>query len=91
MAAALVGTFLGILMCYGLVGPLAANMAKTHEAERAYYHMLRVGMSVFNKGIPPLLAVEVGRRSIPLHIRPSLQEVEKVCRQRGAPAQPEAA
>lgn len=77
VAAALVGTFLGILMCYGLVGPLAANMAKTHEAERAYYQMLRVAMSAFNKGIPPLVAVEVGRRSIRLHIRPSFQEVGK--------------
>ena len=91
VAAALVGTFLGILMCYGLIGPLASNMAKTHEAERAYYHMLRVAMSAFNKGIPPLLAVEVGRRSIPSHMRPSFQEVEKTCRHRGAAAQPEAA
>jgi len=91
VAAALVGTFLGILMCYGLIGPLASNMAKTHEAERAYYQMLRVAMSAFNKGIPPLLAVEVGRRSIPSHMRPSFQEVEKTCRHRGAAAQPEAA
>jgi chemotaxis protein MotA len=91
VAAALVGTFLGILLCYGLIGPLASNMAKTHEAERAYYQMLRAAMSAFNKGIPPLLAVEVGRRTIPICIRPSFQEVEQTCRQRGAAAQPEAA
>src|ERR1700728_1180120 len=42
VAAALVGTFLGILLCYGLVGPLAANMAKTAYDEHAYYHVLRV-------------------------------------------------
>ena len=91
VAAALVGTFLGILLCYGLIGPLAANMAKTHEAERAYYQMLRAAMSAFNKGIPPMLAVEVGRRTITLHCRPSFQEVEKTCRNRGAAAQPQAA
>ena len=40
VAAALVGTFLGILMCYGLVGPIAANMAKTADDEHAYYNVL---------------------------------------------------
>jgi chemotaxis protein MotA len=92
VAAALVGTFLGILLCYGLIGPLAASMAKTLESERAYYQMLRVTLSAFNKGISPLLAVEAGRRSIPSHVRPSFSEVENTCRQRGeAQAQPEAA
>src|SRR5258707_7260920 len=42
VAAALVGTFLGILLCYGPVGPLASNMAKIADEEHAYYHVLRV-------------------------------------------------
>lgn len=42
VAAALVGTFLGILLCYGLVGPVAANMGKAAEDEHAYYNVLRV-------------------------------------------------
>ncbi len=50
VAAALVGTFLGILLCYGLVGPLAANMAKAAEEERCYLHVLRVLMISFLKG-----------------------------------------
>ncbi|HLI82961.1 MAG TPA: flagellar motor stator protein MotA [Bryobacteraceae bacterium] len=87
VAAALVGTFLGILMCYGLIGPLASSMAKTLEAERAYYQMLRVTLSAFNKGIPPLLAVEAGRRSLPIHARPDFVELEKTCRQRQPEAQ----
>ena len=45
VAAALVGTFLGILLCYGLVGPVAANMAKAADDEHAYYHVLRVSDS----------------------------------------------
>src|SRR5262249_48988596 len=44
VAAALVGTFLGILLCYGLVGPLAASMNKAAEEEHAYYHVLRTVM-----------------------------------------------
>jgi hypothetical protein len=50
VAAALVGTFLGILLCYGAVGPLAANMGKLIEDEHAYYHVLRVMMLSFIKG-----------------------------------------
>ena len=80
VAAALVGTFLGILLCYGLVGPVAANMAKLAEDEHAYYHVLRVLMSSFMKGAPPIMAVEVARRAVPGHVRPSFKEVEKKCR-----------
>ena len=60
VAAALVGTFLGILLCYGLVGPLAANMAKAADEEHAYYHVLRVLMMAFLKGTSPIMAVEIG-------------------------------
>jgi chemotaxis protein MotA len=84
VAAALVGTFLGILLCYGLVGPIAANMAKTADDEHAYYHVLRVLMLAFLKGISPIMAVEIGRRAIPGHVRPSFQEVEQNCRGGGA-------
>ena len=77
VAAALVGTFLGILLCYGLVGPLAANMTNTAEDERAYLHVLRVLMIAFLKGTAPIMAVEVARRAIPGHLRPSFLEVEK--------------
>jgi len=80
VAAALVGTFLGILLCYGLMGPLAANMVKIADEEQAYLHVLRVLVISFLKGSAPILAVEVGRRAIPGHLRPSFQEVEKVCR-----------
>jgi chemotaxis protein MotA len=86
VAAALVGTFLGILLCYGLVGPLAANMSKTADEERAYLGVLRVLVISFLKGTAPIMAVEVGRRAIPGHLRPSFQEVEKTCRAGGSAA-----
>jgi chemotaxis protein MotA len=84
VAAALVGTFLGILLCYGFVGPIAANMARRAEEEKAYLHVLRVLMISFLKGTAPIMAVEAARRAIPGHVRPSFQEVEKACRGGGS-------
>jgi chemotaxis protein MotA len=86
VAAALVGTFLGILLCYGLVGPVAANMAKTVEEEHCYQQVLRVAIIAFIKGTPPIMAVEVARRAVPSHVRPSFQELEKLCRGGGEDA-----
>lgn len=83
VAAALVGTFLGILLCYGLVGPLAASMQKTADEEGAYLYVLRVVMISFLKGNAPIMAVEFARRAIPGHVRPSFIEVEQYCKKGG--------
>ena len=97
VAAALVGTFLGILLCYGLVGPIAASMGKLADDEHAYLYVLRVLIVSFLKGTAPIMAVEVARRAIPGHVRPSFKEVETACRNKGpaedvaAAAAPEAA
>lgn len=80
VAAALVGTFLGVLLCYGLVGPIASNMAKVADEERAYLNVLRVVIISFLKGTAPILAVEAARRATPGHVRPSFQELEEACR-----------
>jgi chemotaxis protein MotA len=91
VASALVGTFLGILLCYGMVGPLAANLSKLNDDEHAYYHVLRVVMLSFIKGMSPILAIEMARRAIPGHVRPGFQEVEKACRQKDEASTPVAA
>ncbi len=65
VAAALVGTFLGILLCYGVVGPLAANMRKIADEHNEYLHVLRVLLLAFLKGSAPMIAIEMGRRAIP--------------------------
>jgi chemotaxis protein MotA len=83
VAAALVGTFLGILLCYGLVGPIAVNMTKVAEEEHAFLSVMRVLMVSFLKGSAPIMAVEVARRAVPGHVRPSFQELEKACRNKG--------
>jgi chemotaxis protein MotA len=80
VAAALVGTFLGILMCYGFLGPLAANLQTMNGAESDYLRCLRQGVIAFVKGSAPVLAVEFARRSIPGELRPSFKECEAACR-----------
>ncbi len=80
VAAALVGTFLGILLCYGVVGPLAAKMTKEADAQNCYLHVIRVIILAFLKGLAPMLAIEMGRRTIPEHVRPTFDEMEIGCK-----------
>jgi chemotaxis protein MotA len=82
VASALVGTFLGILLCYGVVGPLAANMARALDEKQAYYGVLRITLLAFVKGTAPIMAIEIGRRAIPAHVRPEFEEMENACRER---------
>jgi chemotaxis protein MotA len=84
VAAALVGTFLGILLCYGFFSPLAANMSKINDAEGQYYGSLRVALLSFAKGVAPVLSVEFARRAIPAECRPSFKDFEAATK--GAPA-----
>jgi chemotaxis protein MotA len=83
VAAALVGTFLGILLCYGFIGPLASNLSKLNECDAQYLHFLRVGLLAFMKGSSPITAVEFARRSIPNSVRPKFKQMESTCRSGG--------
>lgn len=80
VAAALVGTFLGILLCYGVVGPVAANMRKIADEHHEYLNVLRVLLLAFLKGSAPMIAIELGRRAIPAYARPSFDEMERTCK-----------
>ena len=91
VAAALVGTFLGILLCYGVAGPLSSSMAKTADEQNEYLHVLRVLLLAFLKGSAPMIAIEMGRRAIPSHVRPSFDEMEKNCKGAAAAAPEEKA
>ena len=91
VAAALVGTFLGILLCYGVAGPLASNMSKTADEQKDYLHVLRVLLLAFLKGSAPMIAIEIGRRAIPARVRPTFDEMEKYCKGRTAEAASKAA
>src|SRR5579863_3421984 len=94
VAAALVGTFLGILLCYGFLGPMASSMSKGNETEAQFYHFLRVGLAAFIRGASPILAVEFARRVIPSDVRPTFKEMEDHCKRsakESAPAEQSAA
>ena len=86
VAAALVGTFLGILLCYGFFAPLAGMMTKMVDAEGQYYNALRTALLAFSKGSAPVLAVEFARRSIPAEYRPSFKDFEKATKGGGTAA-----
>jgi chemotaxis protein MotA len=88
VAAALVGTFLGILLCYGFLGPIAANIKKQTDSESDYFLCLRLGLLAYMKGVSPLLALEAARRAIPHHVRPTFQEMDKACRKQPVAAPP---
>lgn len=81
VGAALVGTFLGILLCYGFVGPLATNMETMNEDKQQAYRIVKQALLGFHKGMAPSIAVELGRRSISSTARPGFIELEEACRQ----------
>jgi len=76
VAAALVGTFLGILLCYGVVGPAAARLASLSDSQAQFLQVLRIAIVAWARVSAPILAVEYARRSIPIELRPSFLEME---------------
>lgn len=80
VAAALVGTFLGILLCYGVVGPIASRLDSVCAAQSHCLEVFRTATVAFARGSSPILAVEYGRRSIPVDVRPGFDEMETTIR-----------
>ena len=77
VAAALVGTFLGVLISYGFVQPLATSLDLMHEEESRMLEVMKAALVAFSKGFNPMVAVEFGRRSIFEDSRPTFQEMEQ--------------
>jgi chemotaxis protein MotA len=76
IGAALVGTFLGILLSYGFVGPMAQNLEYQVKETHSMLEVVKAGLVGFASGFPPMLAVEAARRAISGHARPSFEELE---------------
>jgi chemotaxis protein MotA len=76
VAAALVGTFLGILLCYGVVQPLATSAEVQMGSEGRYMLCIKDGIVAAGRGANPAAALEFARRAIFPDERPSLQELE---------------
>ena len=77
IGAALVGTFFGILCCYGLFGPMGAKLENFVSEEHFYYHSIKEAVAAAIRGSTPLIAVEYGRRTIPYPFRPTFAEMEE--------------
>jgi chemotaxis protein MotA len=77
IGGALVGTFLGVLMAYGMAAPCAARMKAIVEAEAAYPEVIRAVLVAHLHGNAPQVSVESGRKMVPTHVMPSFQELEE--------------
>lgn len=77
IGAAMVGTFLGILLAYGFVGPMAKKMESIADEEKDYLNVLKTVIVCFVNGIHPKLAIEFGRILIPDRERPAFLDMEK--------------
>lgn len=77
VAAALVGTFLGILLAYGVFNPLSAAMATRAKSEEQYMACIKCALLSFARGDAPLTAVEFARRNIETTVRPSFTDMEQ--------------
>ncbi len=84
VAAALVGTFLGILLAYGVFSPIAKALENRIHAEHDYMLCVRTALLSFARGDAPMTAVEFARRNVEPHERPSFAELEELTRKKAA-------
>lgn len=77
IGGALVGTFLGVLLAYGLVGPLATRMKEIVDEESAYYKIIQSVLVAHLHGNAAQISVEIGRGSVPTPAQPSFLELEE--------------
>jgi chemotaxis protein MotA len=80
VAAALVGTFIGVLASYGFVGPIANGLEFINQSEERYMTCIKGGIVAFSKGNAPVVSTEIARRVIYNHVRPSFQEMDDACK-----------
>lgn len=82
IGAALVGTFTGVLLCYGFFGPMARNLAVIANENKEYMNVFKVGLVAFVGGAAPQIAVEFARRVVPAVVKPNFLEVEEAIRKK---------
>ena len=76
VASALVGTFLGILISYGFLNPLAVNLEFNGSSEMSFFRCMAASIVGFANGLAPIMAVEVARRGLSSDVKPSSEELE---------------
>lgn len=76
IGSALVGTFLGVWVSYGFVGPIASALTEKADTQIMYYKCMKVGLLAFLQGAAPQVAVEFSRKFLPHDVQPSFIELE---------------
>lgn len=84
VAAALVGTFMGVLAAYGFIAPIASKILRDMDSEGRYLVAIKAAMVALQRGAPPLVCVEFARRSIFPLSRPSFEEADKAMKEKKA-------
>ncbi len=77
IGGALVGTFLGILMAYGFIGPIASAVKDRNDTELKYYICIKTSLIAFLQGAAPQVAIEFGRKILLHDVQPTFAEVEE--------------
>jgi chemotaxis protein MotA len=77
IGGALVGTFLGIFLAYGFIGPFAARMKQVFDDDHKFYEIIRDTMVAHLHGQAPQIAIEIGRKSVPSELQPSFAQLEE--------------
>lgn len=77
IGSALVGTFLGVFLAYGIIGPFASKVKGIHDSDCKYYHAIRAAFIAYLNGSQPAIAVEFGRKVIADTVRPSFAELDE--------------
>ncbi len=80
IGSALVGTFLGVFLAYGIMGPFAARVKTVVEDDGHFYQLVREVLVANLHRHPPNICIEVGRQNTPHHVRPSFSELEESLR-----------
>lgn len=83
VAAALTGTFLGILGAYGFVNPMTKRIESMNEEKLLYFKIIASSVSSFAKGLAPLMALEIARRGLGSHLQPDSDELERLLKETG--------
>ena len=77
IGSALVGTFLGVFLAYGIVGPMGARLKAIVDEDAQFYHVIRDILVAHLHGNAAQVSVEIGRGSVPSEAQPSFQELEE--------------
>lgn len=78
VAAALTGTFLGVLGAYGFINPLTNRIRFNEQCETKYYQCMAIAISAFARGLAPIMAIEIARRNLDASLSPGSDELEQM-------------